>query len=224
MKSLPVEVSVVVTVKNAMAYIGRCLRSLINQNFDREKYEIILVNDKSTDKTKEAITPYLGELIYIENKKSLGLPGSLNVGIQQAKGQYIVRVDADDWVHKEYINILYNLLHLSNELDAVACDYYLMDNKQKIISKENCLKTPIGCGIMFRSHHLIEIGLYDNKLMSSGDEDLLIRYKKKYDIFRVPIPLYRYRRHKTNMTNNKKLLKKYEKKLLKKHSLKKLNF
>ncbi len=221
MKSLPVEVSVVVTVKNAMAYIGRCLRSLINQNFDREKYEIILVNDKSTDKTKEAITPYLGELIYVENKKSLGLPGSLNVGIQQAKGQYIVRVDADDWVHKEYINILYNLLHLSNELDAVACDYYLMDNKQKIISKENCLKTPIGCGIMFRSHHLIEIGLYDNKLMSSGDEDLLIRYKKKYDIFRVPIPLYRYRRHKTNMTNNKKLLKKYEKKLLKKHSLKK---
>tara|TARA_B100000989_G_scaffold204258_1_gene154584 strand:- start:7350 stop:8015 length:666 start_codon:yes stop_codon:yes gene_type:complete len=221
MKSLPVEVSVVVTVKNAMAYIGRCLRSLINQNFDREKYEIILVNDKSTDKTKEAITPYLGELIYVENKKSLGLPGSLNVGIQQAKGQYIVRVDADDWVHKEYINILYNLLHLSNELDAVACDYYLMDNKQKIISKENCLKKPIGCGIMFRSHHLIEIGLYDNKLMSSGDEDLLIRYKKKYDIFRVPIPLYRYRRHKTNMTNNKKLLKKYEKKLLKKHSLKK---
>ena len=191
MKSLPVEVSVVVTVKNAMAYIGRCLRSLINQNFDREKYEIILVNDKSTDKTKEAITPYLGELIYIENKKSLGLPGSLNVGIQQAKGQYIVRVDADDWVHKEYINILYNLLHLNNELDAVACDYYLMNNKQKIISKENWLNKPIGCGIMFRSHHLIEIGLYDNKLMSSGDEDLLIRYKKKYDIFRVPIPLYK---------------------------------
>lgn len=221
MKSLPVEVSVVVTVKNAMAYIGRCLRSLISQNFDREKYEIILVNDKSTDKTKEAITPYLGELIYIENKKSLGLPGSLNVGIQQAKGQYIVRVDADDWVHKEYINILYNLLHLNNELDAVACDYYLMNNKQKIISKENWLNKPIGCGIMFRSHHLIEIGLYDNKLMSSGDEDLLIRYKKKYDIFRVPIPLYRYRRHNTNMTNNKKILKKYEKKLLKKHSLKK---
>ena len=55
---------------------------------------------------------------------------------------------------------------------------------------------------MFRSHHLIEIGLYDNKLMSSGDEDLLIRYKKKYDIFRVHT-LYRYRRHKTNMTNNK---------------------
>ena len=219
MKTLTVEVSVIIPVKNAMAYIGRCLRSLINQNFDREKYEIILVNDKSTDKTKEAIIPYLKELVYVENKKSLGLPGSLNVGIKHAKGQYILRVDADDWVHEEYINILYNLLHLNNELDAVACDYYLMDNKQKIISKENCIKKPIGCGIMFRSHHLIEIGLYDKKLMSSGDEDLLIRYKKKYDIFRVPIPLYRYRRHQKNMTNNKKLLKKYEKKLLKKHKI-----
>ncbi len=219
MKTLTVEVSVIIPVKNAMAYIGRCLRSLINQNFDREKYEIILVNDKSIDKTKEAISPYLEELVYVENKKSLGLPGSLNVGIKQAKGQYIIRVDADDWVHEEYINILYNLLHLNNELDAVACDYYLMDNKQKIISKENCIKKPIGCGIMFRSHHLIEIGLYDKKLMSSGDEDLLIRYKKKYDIFRVPIPLYRYRRHQKNMTNNKKLLKKYEKKLLKKHKI-----
>lgn len=219
MKTLTVEVSVIIPVKNAMAYIGRCLRSLINQNFDREKYEIILVNDKSIDKTKEAIIPYLKELVYVENKKSLGLPGSLNVGIKHAKGQYILRVDADDWVHEEYINILYNLLHLNNELDAVACDYYLMDNKQKIISKENCIKKPIGCGIMFRSHHLIEIGLYDKKLMSSGDEDLLIRYKKKYDIFRVPIPLYRYRRHQKNMTNNKKLLKKYEKKLLKKHKI-----
>ena len=108
MKSLPVEVSVVVTVKNAMAYIGRCLRSLINQNFDREKYEIILVNDKSTDKIKR---PFLFRRINLYWKKKFRLPGSLNVGIQQAKGQYIVRVDADDWVHKEYINILYNLLH-----------------------------------------------------------------------------------------------------------------
>jgi len=221
MKTLPVEVSVIIPAKNAMAYIGRCLRSLINQNFEREKYEIILVNDKSTDKTKKAINSYLGDIIYIENKKSLGLPGSLNVGIKQAKGQHIVRVDADDWVHKEYLNILYNHLHLSNDLDAVACDYYLMDSKEKIISKENCVKKPIGCGIMFRSDHLIKIGLYDNKLMSSGDEDLLIRYKKKYKIFRIPIPLYRYRRHSKNMTNDKNFLKKYQKKLIQKYKMKK---
>ena len=56
-------------------------------------------------------------------------------------------------------------------------------------------------------------------MMSSGDEDLFIRFKKKYEIFRLPIPLYRYIRHKNNMTNNKKYLKKYEKKFFKKHDL-----
>lgn len=220
MKNLPVEVSVIIPVKNGVAYIGRCLRSLISQNFEREKFEIILVNDNSTDKTREAIEPYLGDIVYLENKKSLGLPGSLNKGIKHAKGQYIVRVDSDDWVHKEYINILYNIIHLSNDLDAVACDYYLMNDQEKIISRKNCLKNPIGCGIIFKSHHLIDLGLYDKNLMSSGDEDLLIRFKKKYKLFRIPSPLYRYRRHQNNMTNNKKLLKKYDKKLKKKHGKK----
>jgi glycosyltransferase involved in cell wall biosynthesis len=218
MSSIP-EVSVIIPTRNSMNFLGRCLRSLINQNFDRNKYEIILVNDKSTDETKKTITPYLKELVYVENKRNLGLPASLNVGIKKARGQFIVRVDSDDWVHKEYLQILYNFLNLNNEIDAVSCDYYLMDRNQKILSKENCEKKPIGCGVMFRFIQLINIGLYDKKMMSSGDEDLFIRFKKKYEIFRLPIPLYRYIRHKNNMTNNKKYLKKYEKKFFKKHDL-----
>ena len=218
MSSIP-EVSVIIPTRNSMNFLGRCLRSLINQNFDRNKYEIILVNDKSTDETKKTITPYLKELVYVENKRNLGLPASLNVGIKKARGQFIVRVDSDDWVHKEYLQILYNFLNLNNEIDAVSCDYYLMDRNQKILSKENCEKKPIGCGVMFRFIQLINIGLYDKKMMSSGDEDLFIRFKKKYEIFRLPIPLYRYIRHKNNMTNNKKYLKKYEKKFFKKNDL-----
>ena len=185
MSSIP-EVSVIIPTRNSMNFLGRCLRSLINQNFDRNKYEIILVNDKSTDETKKTITPYLKELVYVENKRNLGLPASLNVGIKKARGQFIVRVDSDDWVHKEYLQILYNFLNLNNEIDAVSCDYYLMDRNQKILSKENCEKKPIGCGVMFRFIQLINIGLYDKKMMSSGDEDLFIRFKKnmKYLDFR----------------------------------------
>ena len=132
MSSIP-EVSVIIPAKNSMNFIGRCLRSLISQNFDRNKYEIILVNDKSTDETKKTITPYLKELVYVENKRNLGLPASLNVGIKKARGQFIVRVDSDDWVHKEYLQILYNFLNLNNEIDAVSCDYCLMDKNEKIL-------------------------------------------------------------------------------------------
>ena len=96
-----VHVSVIVPVYNSELYIGRCIRSLLNQSINPENYEIILINDGSSDNTKKAIEPFVGDLIIIENKKNLGLPASLNKGIKKARGQFIVRVDSDDYVHVE---------------------------------------------------------------------------------------------------------------------------
>ena len=199
------QISVILPTRNGEKYIGRCLRSLLNQTIDLDKYEIILINDASTDKTKEAIKTFLGDIVYIENKKKKGLPASLNIGIKKSRGQYIVRVDSDDWVHPEYLNMLYCHLNLNNNLDAVACDYLEVDNNQKTLAQKNCEKKPIGCGIMFKIHDLIKLGLYDSKFLAREDEDLLIRFKKKYKVTRIPVPLYRYRKHESNMTNNKKI-------------------
>ncbi len=212
------QISVIVPTRNAERYIGRCLRSLLNQTIDFNKYEIILINDASTDKTKEAIKTFLGDIVYIENKKKKGLPASLNVGIKKSRGQYIVRVDSDDWVHPEYLNMLYCHLNLNNDLDAVACDYLEVDNNQNTLAQKNFENHPIGCGVMFKISDIIKLGLYDSKLLAREDEDLLIRFKKKYKITRVPVPLYRYRKHKNNMTNNKKFMKKFLKKLKQKHT------
>ena len=68
-----VHVSVIVPVYNTELYIGRCIRSLLNQSINPENYEIILINDDSSDNTKKAIEPFVGDLIIIENKKNLGL-------------------------------------------------------------------------------------------------------------------------------------------------------
>jgi len=216
-----VQVSVIVAAKNSQLYIGRCLRSLLNQSFDQDKYEVIVINDGSTDKTKEAIKMFIGDIVYIENKKNKGLPASLNIGINKARGQYIVRVDSDDWVHPEFINILFHHLNLNSDLNAVACDYYLVDNQQRILSTQNCEKNPIGCGIMFHAMHLISIGLYDKKFLAREEEDLIYRYKKKYKVTRIPIPLYRYRKHTNNLTKRKKIMDKYSKKMKSKHRYKK---
>ena len=171
-----VQVSILVPVKNAELYIGRCLRSLLDQSFDRDNYEIILINDGSTDNTEQALKMFMGDIVYIKNKKNKGLPASLNIGINKSRGQYIVRVDADDWVHPEFVNILYQHLNLNVELHAVACDYNLVDNQQRIISTENCEKKPIGCGIMFRAMHLVSIGLYDKSFLAREEEDLIFSY------------------------------------------------
>tara|TARA_X000000950_G_scaffold134097_1_gene167010 strand:+ start:683 stop:1345 length:663 start_codon:yes stop_codon:yes gene_type:complete len=211
-----IQVSVIIAAKNAELYIGRCIRSLINQSFDNDNYEIIVINDGSSDRTPEALKQFMGDIIYIKNKKNIGLPGSLNKGIKKARGQYIVRVDADDWVNPQFLNLLYHHLNLNMELDAVACDYQIVNNQQKILSYENCEKKPIGCGIMFKYSNLIEIGLYDKKFLAREEEELIHRFKKKYKVTRIPVPLYRYRKHENNLTKKKNIMKQYAKKIKKK--------
>ena len=95
-----------------------------------------------------------------------------------------------------------------------------MDDKENIIKRENSAKKPIGCGIMFRIEQLLDLGLYDNKLLVHEDKDLRFRFLKKYKIFRIPLPLYRYRKHNKNITNNKASMKKHYKQFKRKHKLK----
>jgi len=211
-----VQISVIIPVYDCEKYIGRCLRSLLKQTLNDSEYEIIVLNDCSNDSSKEAIKPFMGDIRLFNNEKQLGLPATLNKGIRQAKGQFIVRVDADDYVHWDYLKILSMHLQLNNHMHAIACDYLLVDDQQNVLSHENCLEKPIGCGIMFRLDHLINIGLYNEDFFAREEEELSLRFKKQYQISRVELPLYRYRKHDQNLTNNKSQMKNFEKKLDKK--------
>ena len=59
-------------------------------------------------------------------------------------------------------------------MDAVACDYFLVDDNEKILSRCNCMESPIACGILFRRQQLIEIGMYDEDFLRHEDQDLRI--------------------------------------------------
>ena len=72
---------------------------------------------------------------------------------------------------------------------------------------------------MIRLEHLINLGLYDEKFLVHEDKDLRLRFNEKYKIFRIPLPLYRYRKHHGNITNNKKQMTQHMNKLKKKHKL-----
>lgn len=214
------KISVIIPTYNQEKYLGRCLRSLMDQSMNRKDYEIIVVNDGSVDKTKFAANLFKEEICLINNKKNMGLPYSINKGILSAKGRFVVRVDSDDYVNKEFLNIPYNFLSSNLDLDAVSCDYFLVDDSEKVIKRENSNKKPIGCGIMFRLEHLLDLGLYDNKFLVHEDKDLRYRFLKKYKIFRIPLPLYRYRKHRKNITNNKLKMKKHLRQFKKKHKIK----
>ena len=218
MRKSTVSVSIIIPVYNRELYIGRCLRSLLNQSASRKSYEIIVIDDGSKDNTPAILNAFKDEIILIKNKKNLGLPESLNIGIKNSKGRFIVRVDSDDYVNKEFIKLLELYLLHNNHIQAVSCDYFKVDNNENTISQENSKKNPIGCAIMFRVESLIDIGLYDKNFRIHEEKDLRIRFLKKYKIERLPIPLYRYRFHEGNITKKKLESKAHLKKLISKHS------
>jgi glycosyltransferase involved in cell wall biosynthesis len=179
----------------------------------------MVINDLSTDNTDTVINIFGDDVLYIKNKKRLGLPGSLNVGLKKINTPFFVRVDSDDYVNEFFLNYLVSFIQHNKYMDAVACDYYLVDDSEIIIKRMNCLKSPIGCGVIFRTDQIIKLGMYDKKFLLHEDKDLMIRFLKKFSIYRLELPLNRYRQHQKNITKDKKLYQKYKKKLLQKNNV-----
>ena len=201
-------ISVVIPVYNQEKYIERCLRSIIHQNIDDGLYNIVVVNDGSTDNSLKILKKYSEKINLISYEKNIGLPGALNKGIQSCKSKYVIRLDSDDYVNNNFLNFLFSFIS-SNEVDAVACDYLLVDENENVIDRKNCDTYPIGCGIMFQYDHLINLGLYDERFLINEEIEFRNRFSKNYEIKRLEIPLYRYRQHDTNITKDK-TKKKYD--------------
>jgi len=181
----------------------------------------LVVNDGSNDKTEYALELFKEDITIIHNSKNIGLPGSLNKAIQKTKTPYFIRVDADDFVSKNFLLFLYEFISQNRYMDAVACDYNLVNNEENVLSRENCINNPIACGIMFNKDQIIKIGLYDENFLLHEERDLRIRFLKRYNIHRLELPLYRYRKHENNMTNNKNDMDYHMSNLEKKHNLSK---
>ena len=134
-----------------------------------------------------------------------------------AKAQYIVRVDADDYVNTNFLNFLHYFLDKNPDIDAVACDYWLFNETEEWLERIDSSQRPIACGILFRKQQLLDIGMYDETFHYHEDQDLRIRFEKKYAITRLELPLYRYRRHENNITNNVEAMEHHRQDLIRKH-------
>ena len=175
------DVSIIICAYNHEKWIERCVRSLNNQILiNKNDYEVIIVNDGSKDNTKK-ILKKLSDLEYlkiINNKKNIGLARSINKAIKISTGRYIVRVDSDDYVARNFIYLLKLFLDKNKEYQAVASDYYRVTSDEKVIDKNNSLIHEIACGIMFRKEALIGIGMYDEKFSMREGHELKKRFLK----------------------------------------------
>ena len=210
-------ISVIVAAHNEERYIGRCLRSLLAQTFPRTKFDIIVVDDGSTDRTAAVLKTFGNDIKMLRNDENIGLPASLNRAISSTHSKFVVRVDADDFVNASFLEILHLFLTENPRMDAVACDYLLVDDREEVLARCDAMKEPIACGIMFRTEQLIDIGLYDESFLRHEDRDLRLRFLDRYLIHQVALPLYRYRRHDENITNDTAEMRHHEQRLRDKH-------
>lgn len=165
-------ISVIVPVYKVESYLNRCVDSIINQTY--HNLEIILVDDGSPDNCGKICDEYMIKdyRIKVIHKENGGQSEARNVGLDMAKGEYITFVDSDDWIHYQYIEILYNDIIQANA-DISMCtfirtsDIHCADkaykryrnHKPKIMNKEQA----------------IEKTLYQNKLDSSPWDKLYKR-------------------------------------------------
>lgn len=128
-------VSIIVPIYNVEKYLHRCLDSLINQTY--KNLEIILVNDESPDNSSVICEQYKSNdsRIILINKKNGGLSDSRNFGLEISQGDYILFVDSDDYIERNMVENLLNVV-VSENLDIAICGYYadFVDENEQIVS------------------------------------------------------------------------------------------
>jgi glycosyltransferase involved in cell wall biosynthesis len=218
------EVTVGIACYKQKKWLHRCLRSLAAQTMDKRLFEVIIVNDdpeSCLDDVIDVFKPFLN-IKLLNNDNNIGLPASLNRILKQAIGRYFVRVDSDDYISRHMLTTLTTFLYLNSgprimdtrsNFQAVKCDYFKVNDTGELLSRHDSRDEPMACGVMFNYEALINVGLYNEQFKMREGHELMIRFEKKYSVGHLNMPLYKYRMHDSNRTNDIKQVKQYDKKL-----------
>ena len=122
------KVSIIIPIYKAEKFIERCARSLLNQNFNSIEY--IFINDDSPDDSFKIVRELIEksnrkeDVKLLENEHNLGVAKTRKKGMLEATGEYVIQIDADDWIESNMISTLYNKAKQDNA-DIAVCDYYI---------------------------------------------------------------------------------------------------
>lgn len=129
-------ISIIVPVYNTEEYIGECIESILNQTYTN--FELILVNDGSTDDSLDICRQYEGKdmRVKILNKTNGGVSSARNFGLREATGDFISFVDSDDIIRPDYLEYLVS--NVEDDIDFIQSGILYFDNiSRKVIGKED---------------------------------------------------------------------------------------
>jgi glycosyltransferase involved in cell wall biosynthesis len=196
------KVSIVIPCYNQAEYVSDAIESAINQTY--EDIEVIVVNDGSTDNSREIIRKYHGIILIDQENK--GLSAARNVGIAEASGKYIVTLDADDKIVPSYIE---KTIGKSDIVSSWTQEFGFskrlwMNSFINPVYENFKIRNQISCCAIFRKEIWEKLNGYDEQ-MRDGFEDWdfwLRATKENYKVLVIPAPLFLYRKRGVSMVNH----------------------
>lgn len=201
-------VSVVLPVYNQAHYLPAALDGVFAQTYPH--YELIVVNDGSTDATPDVLADYQRRYDFtVIEQENQGLPRALNAGFSRAQGDYLTWTSSDNVMLPEMLEELTRALDEDRSVGLVYADFYLMDEAGQDLGRfETVSYDPhwllyanlVHCCFLYRRECMEHAGGYDPGFTYSEDWEYWLRLSRYCQFKRVPQALYRYRIHRTSMT------------------------
>jgi glycosyltransferase involved in cell wall biosynthesis len=214
------KVSVIIPTYNRAHLIDKAIKSVLNQTY--QDYEIIVVDNASTDNTKEVVKGFNNfKIRYIYYCDNRGSSVARNVGIRASQGEFIALLDSDDeWLPEKLDRQVEVLQNESPEVGVVYSDVLYIDENSKNMNRKlrnpkkegyiyedllggNCVGTPSALLIKKECFH--RFGLFDDLLKYHEDWDMWIRIAKYYRFVFIEVPLVKYRLHSNRISENLEL-------------------
>ena len=203
-------VSVYITNYNYGKYIEQAVESVLQQSL--QDFEIIIIDDGSTDDSPKIIQKYAEHpQIKAIFQKNRGLNVTNNIALRVARGKYIMRLDADDFLDENALLVMSNMLEKDPNLGLVFPNYYLADADGRVDSvhqRHNFNEVSLmdqaahGACTMIRTEFLKELGGYSENYQCQDGYELWVKFTAKHPVANVATPLFYYRQHGSNLTKN----------------------
>ncbi len=207
--------TVLMPVYNAATHLEDAITSVLAQSF--EDFELLLMDDGSTDESMEVAREFRDKRIRIESQaENLGLIETLNRGIDMSRGSLLARMDADDVSHPERFAMQVDFLGLNPDIAGVSCAFDLMDDCGRPLPDDYGRLRPVeslalrwalhfGCffthsGAMFRTSVLSASGGFDSRYAYAEDYELWLRLVDEHRLANIPRILLTRREHGANVS------------------------
>jgi len=198
-----VKVSIVIRAYNSQHTIKRAIKSALHQNFPKEEFEIIIIDDASTDKTLRLLSKFKNcpQIRILKSKNNIGHVKAANECFKHSAAQYVVLLDTDDKFGENLLKEEVSILDNKQRVNLVYSDYFEKTGTKIVRVHPKNIYESVAVGTMYRRNVLQKTGYFRETLFP--EYDLVLRNPTTWKHSYIPKPLFTYIRNSKSITSRK---------------------